>query len=681
MTNAQKDLVYGRTALREAKLKLAEKISGYFDRNIQLTMQMLIQPASDVTSQLLERAENSERIAALIEEIRKQAESENEKKLLEAASARWSATHILAPSLHHFIGKQKNIENGSGIADVLLPLLLDSASWEAFVQLLHAQMESDVDTESNCQLANRTGAFVRATQQLKSALAERKRIAEKLSQLTSIIECSNDAIVIYSLDGVIVSWNVGAESVYGYSRSEVLGKPRHVLLPQGQDDELPGMLGMLKRGEKIELYETVHCRKDSQRIDVSMMISPVKDASEKVVGAAAITRDITERKSLEAQLRQAQKMECIGRLSGGIAHDFNNLLNVIIGYSDILEGEINGNAELRKGVHEIKKAGQRAAGFTRQLLAFSRQQVLEPKVLSLNTVVSDIGKMLLRLIGEDIELITTLAAIQGRVKADQGQIEQVIMNLVVNARDAMPHGGKLIIETTDLFLDDAYARQHSTVAPGQYVMLSVTDNGVGMNKETQDHIFEPFFTTKEQDKGTGLGLSVVYGVVNQSGGHIDVASELGKGTTFKIYLPLAQEAVEKQTRSTIAASSLKGSETILLVEDEASLRDLIRRLLTQSGYTVLDTGSGPQALEIAREHQQSIHLLLTDVVLPGISGTVLPGEIVKQRPGVKVLFMSGYTANHVAAQHVLEAGTFLLEKPFEADALRHKVREALNATV
>jgi two-component system, cell cycle sensor histidine kinase and response regulator CckA len=784
-------------AAPETKLEMAEAALDYSNRNIQLTMEILIRAGEHSGSLLEERAENHARIAALVRKIRRQVESDKEKNLLDAASARWSSSPHYGHSLHHLIDTQRRVESGPAMANTMLPLLLDNASWGAFVQFLRGQTGSrQIPKELAHELANRASEFVRANQELKSAVAERTRIAEKLSQLASIIDCSNDAIIIHSLDGTMVSWNVGAEGIYGYSASEVLGQPRSILLPAGQTDELPGILPALRRGERIQPFETVHIRKDGQHIDVSVMISPVKDASEKLVGAAAITRDIseskraeerfykafnaspepitiaklpdgsfvdvnesflrvtgfhreevigrnplqlrfwdrvadhralvdalikhgsvrdmevtflaksgerrtglnsaevieiggqkcilaifkdiTERKALEAQLRQAQKMESIGRLSGGIAHDFNNLLSVIIGYGGVLEERIDGDHELRKGVHEIKKAGQRAAGLTRQLLAFSRQQVLEPKVLNLNSAVADMSKMLLRLIGEDIELSTELHPELGRVKADQGQIEQVVMNLAVNARDAMPDGGKLVIQTANAVLDEAHARQHPPLTPGQYVVLTVRDTGVGMDKETQSHIFEPFYTTKEKDKGTGLGLSVVYGVVKQSGGHVLVSSELGKGTTFKIYLPSVDDVIEKESQHAPPTKPLKGSETILLVEDEDSLRDLTRSLLVQSGYTVLESNSSAQALEIADSHREKIRLLLTDVVLPGISGAALAEKIVRKYPDVKVLFMSGYTARAVAVQGVLEEGTFLLQKPFDPEALRNKVREVLD---
>ena len=666
------------TTVLYSKLDMAEEALEYSNRNIELTIEILIHGPDEVRPLLLERAENSARISRLVQNIKDQIESDKEKELLDAADVHSSSVHNYAQSLQHMIDRQTRAESGRAMANVMLPLLLDNASWRAFVHFLRAQGESAEPEKQVNRALVPVSEFVRGNQELKSALAERKRIAEKLSQLASIIECSNDAIVTHTLDGKIVSWNIGAENIYGYSPSEVLGEPRNILLPCGQSDELPTIVETLMRGESAQPYETVHVRKDGQRIDVSMMISPVKDVSENIVGAVAVTRDITDRKALEAQLRQSQKMESIGRLSGGIAHDFNNLLSVIIGYSGVIEERLDDDNESFKGIQEIKKAGQRAAGLTRQLLAFSRQQVLEPRVLNLNSVVADIGKMLLRLIGEDIELSTRLQPELGRAKADQGQIEQVIVNLVVNARDAMPSGGKLVIETRNVEINENDSAQHLPPIPGGYIELTVTDTGVGMDKVTQSHIFEPFFTTKEKDKGTGLGLSVVYGVVKQSGGHIWVDSEPGRGTSFRICLPRVEEALEKGNRPTPLGKPCKGSETLLLVEDEESLRELTRSLLVQSGYSVLVASEGDKALEIAREHRGSIHLLLTDVVLPGISGNVLAEKVSKQYPEVKVLFMSGYPANAVSAQGILEEGTFLLHKPFEPQALRNKVREVLD---
>jgi two-component system, cell cycle sensor histidine kinase and response regulator CckA len=383
-----------------------------------------------------------------------------------------------------------------------------------------------------------------------------------------------------------------------------------------------------------------------------------------------------ERKKLEQQLRQAQKMEAVGRLAGGIAHDFNNLLGVIIGYSELLEERLGQNDPLRPKAEQIKKAGQRAASLTRQLLAFSRQQMFEPKVLDLNAVVADALNMLQRLIGEDIELVTVPAPELGRIKADQGQIEQIIMNLAVNARDAMPEGGKLTITTVNAELDEVYARQHPVV-PGSYVMLAVSDTGCGMDQETQAHIFEPFFTTKEKGKGTGLGLATVYGVVKQSGGYIWVYSEPGLGSTFKIYLPRIEDTVTASDPGKGGQETARGWETVLLVEDEQSLRELAHELLEDDGYTVLEAANGADAIRVAEQHQGPIHLLMTDVVMPGIDGRKLAGRMTRSYPELKVLYMSGYTDDAIVHHGVLDPGIALLQKPFTRATLTRKLREAL----
>ena len=389
----------------------------------------------------------------------------------------------------------------------------------------------------------------------------------------------------------------------------------------------------------------------------------------------ATFKDITERKSMEKQLRQAQKMEAIGQLSGGIAHDFNNLLSVIIGYSEVMEERLASNDPLQKMCEQINKAGQSAASLTRQLLAFSRQQVLEPKILDLNAIVRNVEKMLRRLIGEDINFTTALEPELASVKADQGQIEQVIVNLVVNARDAMPHGGRLRIETANVHLDEAYARRHPPQQAGPYVSLTVSDTGIGMDTETQAHIFEPFFTTKEIGKGTGLGLSTVYGVVRQSGGHIWVYSELGHGTTFRIYLPLTSQAIDVEKPNPGPVETMRGTETILLVEDAEPLRELTRDLLVDSGYTVLEAGHPGQALEIAQKYKDPIHLLLTDMVMPGMNGRVLADKLASIRPDTRVVFMSGYTG--FTHSGLIDSELILLPKPFTKDTLLRKLHEVM----
>jgi PAS domain S-box-containing protein len=404
---------------------------------------------------------------------------------------------------------------------------------------------------------------------------------------------------------------------------------------------------------------------------------PLRSADGQSVGAICMALDVTDRKQLEAQLRQAQKMEAVGRLAGGIAHDFNNLLMVIQGYTELLLDRLVAGDPLRKNAQQIHDATDRAAALTRQLLAFSRKQLLAPKVLDLCLVVADMEKMLRRLIGEDIELATLTPPGLWSVKADRSQIEQVILNLAVNARDAMPRGGKLTIETANVELDNAYARQHPLVTPGKYVMLAVTDTGCGMDAETQAHIFEPFFTTKEKGRGTGLGLATVYGVVKQSGGYVWVYSEPDKGTTFKVYLPRVEEPVSAKERQPACETPQRGSETILLVEDEKGVRDLAREFLESNGYSVLMAENGNDAIDLVQNHPGKIDLLLTDVVMPGMSGRDLAERIESLRPGIKVLYMSGYTDQAIVHHGILDSDSVLLQKPFTLTGLARKLREAL----
>ena len=393
---------------------------------------------------------------------------------------------------------------------------------------------------------------------------------------------------------------------------------------------------------------------------------------------AALRAQIAERESLEKQLVQAQKMEAIGRLAGGVAHDFNNLLTIITGYSDLLLEQMKSGSQIRGQMEEIRRAADRAAALTRQLLAFGRRQVFAPRVLNLNKVVANMDKMLRRLIGEDIELVTKLEPALNRTKVDPSQVEQVIMNLAVNSRDAMPEGGKLTIETVNAELDANYVRRHAMAAPGRFVMLAVSDSGCGMDAETQSHIFEPFFTTKETGKGTGLGLATVYGIVKQIGGEIWVYSEPGRGTTFKIYFPQAEGAERAAQPPKVISASQRGSETILVVEDEEGVRSLVRRVLESNGYTVLTAANAEEAVRVCEQREGTISLLLTDVVMPGMSGRKLAQHLGFSRAGMKVLYMSGYTDNAIVHHGVLDAGTAFLQKPFTPDAILRNVREVLD---
>jgi two-component system, cell cycle sensor histidine kinase and response regulator CckA len=409
-------------------------------------------------------------------------------------------------------------------------------------------------------------------------------------------------------------------------------------------------------------------------------VEPLRTAEGELQGAICMALDITDRRQLEEQLRQAQKMEAVGRLAGGIAHDFNNLLMVIQGYADLMTERLAEGDPLRRNAEQIQTASQRATSLTRQLLAFSRKQMLAPKVMSIQSVVGDMEKILRRLIGEDVQLETSSVPDLGLVKADRSQIEQVILNLAVNARDAMPEGGRLTIETANVDLDESFSHSSVMLSPGPYVMLAVTDNGCGMDVETQAHIFEPFFTTKEKGKGTGLGLATVYGIVKQSGGYVWVYSEPGRGTSFKVYLPRVwdEQSTPGRDRRIDGHALPQGTETVLLVEDEKGVRELAREYLEMTGYTVIEAENGHTALELAGLHSGPIHLLMTDVVMPGISGRELSERVKSIRPGIRVLFMSGYTDQAVVHHGILETDAVLLQKPFTVAALAAKLRDILN---
>jgi len=396
-------------------------------------------------------------------------------------------------------------------------------------------------------------------------------------------------------------------------------------------------------------------------------------------GSIGYFMDISERKRLENQLSRAQRMEAVGILAGGIAHDFNNLLTAIMGYGELMKMDLERNDPHYHYTEEILKTATRGSTLTHQLLAFSRKQILQPSVLNLNSLVSNMERLLRRLIGEDIELVTVTDPDLGAVRADKGQIEQIIMNLAVNARDAMPQGGKLTLETASVFLDEKYERSHLEVTSGPYVMLAVSDNGEGMDGNTQSHIFEPFFTTKEMGQGTGLGLATVYGIVKQSGGHIWVYSEPERGTTFKIYLPQVEEAVSAIEPKTTMVTRLKGRETVMVVEDDNTLREVIARGLKKFGYVVLTAANGGEALLLCEKRKGPIHLLLTDVVLPQMGGRELAERLLSVRPDLKVLYMSGYTENAIVHHGILNEDVGFLQKPFKVNVMVQKIREALDA--
>jgi PAS domain S-box-containing protein len=511
-------------------------------------------------------------------------------------------------------------------------------------------------------------------------MAIRKQAEEERDLLGMAVEQAAETIVITDTEGMIQYVNPAFEKVSGYQRDEVIGKNPRLLKSEKHDrDYYQAMWNTLTQGE-VWTGTFINKRKDGELFEEIAVISPVREASGKIVNYVAVKRDVTREVQMEEQLRQSQKMEAIGKLTGGIAHDFNNLLTAINGYTELLLLRHKPGDPSRKEIEEIRKAGDRAAVMTRQLLAFSRKQILQPKVLDLNAVVSGMDRMLRRLIGEDVNLITVCSKGTWKVKVDPGQVEQVILNLAVNARDAMPGGGKLTIETSNVELDGAYVRKHPVVRAGPYVMLAVSDTGCGMDKATLSRIFEPFFTTKEPGKGTGLGLSTVYGIVKQSRGHIWVYSEKGEGATFKVYFPRAEEIGEVVFESEEASLGMwVGTETLLLAEDEDLVRDLVRTILEKNGYKVLEAHNGHEALKICNSHEGPIHLLVTDIVMPQMSGRELATISESIRPGIKVLFMSGYTENAIVHHGVLDPGTAFLQKPFRMESLTRKVREILDA--
>jgi two-component system cell cycle sensor histidine kinase/response regulator CckA len=503
-----------------------------------------------------------------------------------------------------------------------------------------------------------------------------KEMLKSEERFRRLFDSNSIGITISNLSGDLLETNDAYLDMLGFTREEFLaGKVHGAELTAaehvGGDQKA---IEALQRTGVAPPWEKEFLRKDGSHVPVLIGVAML-EASDATCIAYIV--DLSERRRLERQFQQAQKMEAVGQLAGGVAHDFNNLLTVILGYTDLLAAKLEPGSLEVQDLDEIRAAGERAATLTRQLLAFSRQQVLERKVLDVNDLTLHTETMLRRLIGEDIEVVTVLDPALRRVFADSGQLEQVMMNLAVNARDAMPRGGKLTIETANVELDEAYARLHESAKPGSYVMIAVSDTGVGMTTDTLAHLFEPFFTTKERGKGTGLGLATVYGIVKQSGGYIWVYSEVGKGTTFKTYLPIADRAMEEDALPPDVRAPLAGSETVLLVEDEESVRALCRSILESHGYKVLQAESGRKGLDVSDRYPFPIHLLLTDVVMPEMGGTDLAARLEVLRPGVRVLYMSGYTDDAIFRHGLLEKGQVFLQKPFTPDNLARKVREAL----
>ena len=492
----------------------------------------------------------------------------------------------------------------------------------------------------------------------------------------ALVRSSLDGIIAVDREARIQVWNPAMERLTGLAAARCLGSPVGEVLKEIGAGDLAAYFRRALSGERVAAPRRRLARAGGEPT-LEGHYAPVLDGAGRIGGALCVVRDVSAQQQLEEQLLQAQKIEAVGQLAGGVAHDFNNLLTVILGYCELAELRVDEAAGVRGDLGEIRRAAARAATLTRQLLAFSRKQVLQPEVVFPNDEVRELEQMLRRLIGEKVELGTLLAADAGRVLVDRNQLHQVLVNLLVNARDAMPDGGKLLIETRNSELDEHYARVHPGARPGSYVMIAVSDTGTGMDESVRSRVFEPFFTTKERGKGTGLGLSMVYGVVKQSGGYIWVYSEPGHGTTFKLFLPRVDGPAETRQAGEMVREAASGHETVLVVEDEDVVRGLVVRLLQLRGYCVLEAERGEAALAAA-SGARDLRLLITDVVMPDMSGRELARELQRRCPGLKVLFISGYTDESIASHGVLDPGVELLEKPFTAEALARRVREILD---
>ncbi len=517
----------------------------------------------------------------------------------------------------------------------------------------------------------------RANEELDRRSAQ--QIGEYRARLASIIDSSEDAIISKSLDGTITSWNKGAERIYGYTSEEMVGKNISVLAPKDRPDEIPHILERIRRGESVEHFESVRVAKDGRRLDVFISVSPIRQPDGEIVGASAIARDITNQKRAEDHLRQAQKMEAIGRLAGGVAHDFNNILGIITACTELLRGRLDQSSEPFTYIANIRKAVDRGASLTRQLLAFGRKSSIQPQVLDLGDRLKDVIKLVRPLMGDDVEIALSRRSPSAIIEIDPGHLDQIVLNLAVNSRDAMPKGGKFILETDSVHLDETFSENHKPLTPGKYVLLAVSDTGIGMDTTTVARIFEPFFTTKDIGKGTGLGLSTVYGIVQQNRGHIWVYSEPGRGTTFKIYLPNAEDKIglisKPESEEVIPR---RPGTTVLLVEDDELMLGLTRQLLEDHGYTVLPTADGKSALETAAAHPGSIDLVLTDVVMRGMSGPELVSRLNATHPTLRLVFMSGYTGELISEHEVVDRGIPVLEKPFTRASLLKTLDNALD---
>ena len=502
-----------------------------------------------------------------------------------------------------------------------------------------------------------------------------RELRDSQNRLALIVDSSQDAIIGKNLDGIVTHWNKGAEEIYGYTAEEMIGRHVSMLAAEDRPHEINDILQHIRNGERVAYFESVRVTKDRRKLNMSISVSPIYDEQGKVVGASTIARNITAQKKTEEQLRHSQKMEAIGRLAGGLAHDFNNLLGIVTACSELLRSRISG-PENTEYLDNIREAAKRGAALTRQLLAFSRRQPVQRQLLDLNQRLKEVRKLLGPLMGDDVELVDLPRSATAIVEADPGQIDQIILNLAVNARDAMPRGGKLIIETGVFDFDEAFAREHPGMNAGRYAMLAISDNGIGMDEATRSRVFEPFFTTKEMGKGTGLGLATVYGIVQQSGGQVWVYSEVGHGTTFKIYLPSAEKKLVPGTQEAEdVLPPRRDGVTVLLVEDDAVMRRLTRKMLEEHGYGVLEAEDGTAAMKISSANTK-VDLLLTDVVMKGMTGPDLVLKLMESEPTIKVVYMSGYTGELVTNQR--GDGLRLLEKPFTRTMLLQSLDRALS---
>jgi two-component system cell cycle sensor histidine kinase/response regulator CckA len=569
-------------------------------------------------------------------------------------------------------GRGEVARNGSRSLDWMgVPLKVNSHTFGALVVQTYSK---------NIRYGERDKEILTFVARQLASAVEIKRNEQALrrseARYRSLVQSSVYGIYRSSLEGRFLDVNPALIAMLGYASAEevlFLDPEKDVF---AQAEEHTRLIDEFRRTGRLDGIEVQWKRNDGNTITVRISGRAVSSADEPADVLEAIAEDVTDRRALEDQFRQAQKMEAVGRLAGGVAHDFNNLLMVISGYAEVVLAELGPHHRLRDKALAIQQASDRATTLTRQLLAFSRKQLLELKVVDVNAIVSDMERLLRPLIGEDVEFLTSLTNEAAHTRADAGQLEQVLMNLVVNAKDAMSGGGTLTIQTEKMVVDDGHRRGATFIRPGDYVMLSVSDTGMGMDKETQSRIFEPFFTTKEKGKGTGLGLSTVYGIVKQSGGYVMVQSEEGRGTTFHIYLPRVEGVAERHPVP-VAHTALGGTETVLLVEDEESVRQLVRETLAAKGYRVVEADNGESGVAVAAKHQGKIDLVITDVVMPGMGGRELVKQLAQTRPETKVLYLSGYTEDAIVSEGTIESGAAFLQKPFTLQNLARKVREVL----